>query len=150
MKFGTLLMISLLGGAPLVTVAMEAPTRNIVNFKNKKNQLVNAVNHQDVGQVKALLSGPDAQGLVNSRIEGSGIALLREAALITSVAGTEIVKLLIEAGAEVNLGDSYNMTPLMMAALNGNKGTVLVLLQKGADVNAVDKSGQSALNYVSF
>jgi ankyrin repeat protein len=57
-----------------------------------------------------------------------------------------VVKLLVERGADVNLPDTDGYTPLMSAADQGNKRIVLLLLDHGADINAVELTyGMSAL-----
>ena len=52
---------------------------------------------------------------------------------------TEIVKLLIESGADVNANSNiamYNSYPLTLAAINGHEDIVKFLITQGADVNA--------------
>ena len=51
----------------------------------------------------------------------------------------EIVKLLLEHGADINLPDNYGHTALMMASLEGNTEIVRLLLDQGADVNVQDR-----------
>ena len=58
-----------------------------------------------------------------------------------------MAKVLIRAGANVNLADSANRTPLMWAALRNSGITATILVEHGADINAVDISGRSALQY---
>lgn len=48
---------------------------------------------------------------------------------------------------QVNGSDRYNKTPLIYASENGYHDLVALLLEKGADVNAVDKTGRPALTY---
>jgi len=63
------------------------------------------------------------------------------------------VTMLLAAGAKVNVATSQESsdnlragtTPLMAAAVNGNKILVQMLITKGADVNAKDQSGNTAL-----
>lgn len=56
--------------------------------------------------------------------------------------------LLCDAGAQINAqGGSSGSTPLMRAAGQGDEEMVRVLLARGAEVNAVDKQGQTALYY---
>lgn len=60
---------------------------------------------------------------------------------------TEIVKLLLSKGADVNAKDKavYGGTALMAAANRGHTEIVKLLLSKGADVNAKDEAGGTAL-----
>ena len=51
------------------------------------------------------------------------------------------------AGADTNIADKGGVTVLMRAADAGQSGLVELLLQNGANPNAVDKKGQSALHY---
>lgn len=48
---------------------------------------------------------------------------------------------------QVNGSDRYNKTPLIYASEHGYHDLVALLLEKGADVNAVDKTGRPALTY---
>ena len=58
-----------------------------------------------------------------------------------------MAKVLIRAGANVNLADSANRTPLMWAALRNSGVTATILVEHGANVNAVDINGRTALQY---
>ena len=61
----------------------------------------------------------------------------------------QMVKLLIENGAEINVTGKYNQTPLhwSMRAItwNNQKEIVKYLLQKGINVNHEDSDGNTAL-----
>lgn len=48
---------------------------------------------------------------------------------------TEIVEILIDKGACINLKDYHNRTPLMLAASNGKADCVEILLKAQADIN---------------
>ncbi|MCG8097488.1 MAG: ankyrin repeat domain-containing protein, partial [Candidatus Thiodiazotropha taylori] len=54
------------------------------------------------------------------------------------------VKLLLEAGADVNLADSDGVTPLMEAARTGSGEIVTLLLQHNADKTNKDNEGHTA------
>jgi hypothetical protein len=52
------------------------------------------------------------------------------------ISNIEIVKLLLDKGADVNLTDKYGNTPLHLAASDGHIEIVKLLLEKGSDVNS--------------
>ena len=53
--------------------------------------------------------------------------------------------ILIQAGADVNIVDYKNSTPLILAAWYGHVKSVELLIQKGACVNSENSFGQTAL-----
>jgi ankyrin repeat protein len=59
----------------------------------------------------------------------------------------EIVKYLIEAGANINDQNKFNYTPLMIASINNRLNMVKLLIENGADVNAKNKYGKTAFIY---
>ena len=61
----------------------------------------------------------------------------------------KLVRMLLDAGAEVNERDKQGRTPLMYAAKKSDADIVTVLLKAGADVNARDAEGNTAFIYAS-
>ena len=60
----------------------------------------------------------------------------------------EVLKVLIEAGADVNAKDTDGLTPLMLAAQhNPNPKALTALLEAGADAKAKNNEGKTALDY---
>lgn len=57
---------------------------------------------------------------------------------------TDISKMLIEAGAEVNVVQSQRLTPLHLAAQHGNIDIIILLLEHGADITVRNELGQNA------
>jgi ankyrin repeat protein len=62
----------------------------------------------------------------------------------------EVVRLLLEAGADANARYPDSRTALICAAQNSNSAIVTLLLKKGADPNARDNKGDTALHRASF
>lgn len=109
---------------------------------NRKNQygetaLMMATYRKQTGMVKALL---DAGATVNQE----GWAPLHYAAFAGHLEG---LKLLLEAGADVNAKAAEGSTPLIMAARDGHTDVIALLLKYKADPNVVNESGMTALRW---
>lgn len=63
---------------------------------------------------------------------------------------TELVSLLLDAGAEVNQSDSNLNFPLHHAARTGSDALVMLLLSAGANVNQEDANGKTALYWAEL
>ncbi len=61
-----------------------------------------------------------------------------------------MVKFLISKGADVNDRNDNGATPLMLAAMRGNKESVELLAAKGADVNVKANKGETALHLAAI
>ena len=61
----------------------------------------------------------------------------------------EIVKILIEAGADVHASNSIQSSPLHYASQSSSVPVVKVLIEAGASVNAVDSDQRSPLHHAS-
>ena len=59
----------------------------------------------------------------------------------------EVVRFLVESGAEVDAGDSDGSTPLHVAAMRGHLTCVDYLIEKGADVAFQDRNGAWSLSF---
>jgi len=57
----------------------------------------------------------------------------------------EVAAALIRAGAEINVQDPCGVTPLLFAAISGSPETIRMLLKSGANVEAKDVDGRTAL-----
>ena len=58
---------------------------------------------------------------------------------------TEIAELLLRAGADAKAADRLGVTPLFLAAMNGNGAIMRKLLAAGANANHVEKTGETIL-----
>lgn len=59
-----------------------------------------------------------------------------------------IIQMLLEAGANVNLANITGATPLMISSKQVDLAIGTLLINAGADVNAVDNEGESALFWI--
>ena len=59
----------------------------------------------------------------------------------------QLVQMIAEANADLNLADNDGKTALMLAAEFGSSEAVSVLIQKGANINQRDNQGNTALTY---
>jgi ankyrin repeat protein len=57
----------------------------------------------------------------------------------------EIVRTLLDAGADINVRDANDITPLIAAITNNHPDVARLLIDRGADVKAVDWYGRTAL-----
>jgi uncharacterized protein len=57
----------------------------------------------------------------------------------------ECAKILVEAGADLNLQDPDLVPPVVTAIVNGHYDVAAYLIEKGADVNLADRWGRAAL-----
>ena len=58
----------------------------------------------------------------------------------------DVAKMLLQAGADIEAGDLFGDTPLMMASKTENLAMVLFLLRNGANINARSHEGETALS----
>jgi ankyrin repeat protein len=58
---------------------------------------------------------------------------------------SELVKRLVEEGADINVKDNNQWTALLLATLNGNQEIAGFLIEKGADIDAKTEEGDTAL-----
>jgi hypothetical protein len=59
----------------------------------------------------------------------------------------EVINLLVEFGADVNIQDKYGRTALMLHSFLEITNIVPILIKKGADINLKDAEGRTALFY---
>jgi ankyrin repeat protein len=70
--------------------------------------------------------------------------------LVSAVRNTEIVRFLLDQRIDVNArGRSGDSTPLIFAVSSGSLDSAKLLLSRGAEVNATDRNGRTALWYAA-
>jgi uncharacterized protein len=113
----------------LKLVLVADPDVNDVN-RYRGTALIPAAHHGHVEAVKLLLNTPINKDHVNNL----GWTALLEAVILGDGGPihTEIVRLLVEAGANVNIADRDGVTPLAHAKRSGYSGMVRILSAAGA------------------
>lgn len=126
-----------------LSTEQEAALRSVVVCAIKASRL--DVLKQIVGQFPspAVFFGPDAHGQtpLHEAAKRGRVDLL--AFLLDHCAFGSIIPDVI------NQADSFGTTAMIEAAIQGDAGTVRVLLRHDADATAVNRSGQSALHYAA-
>jgi ankyrin repeat protein len=149
-----LLALGFLGALFAPSISSAAPPQQV------QQQLIHAVIQDQIEAVPALLAKggdpnarvapakEDAWALEHTGDDDSAPPLMVLACRFGSIQGPQIVRMLIDKGANVNLADKNGVTPLMVAAQLG-MGSVELLLEHGAKVNAWDANGLTPLMYAA-
>jgi ankyrin repeat protein len=99
-----------------------------------------AIADRNIEAVKVhIQEGTDINQMGSYAIEGSALHVAVRSGQ------PDIARLLIESGAEVDIRDNSDFTPLHNAAWNGNLEMVKLLLDAGANITARDYSGFTPL-----
>lgn len=108
--------------------------------ENDMTPLFNAAGGGDFEMVKALIElGSDI-----NRVTSLGSALHTAAAY----ENTEIVELLLVSGADANIVDEEDQTPLFFAATADDTNLAVLLISYGAKKNVCDSEGKTPLDIV--
>ncbi len=120
------------------------PDQTLPVNKQQVDEMVRAVMGGNLKKVQAALnSNLDINGFYNK----DGLTLLMAAIYFGQ---NEIVKFLIDKGADVNAKANNGGTSLILASLKGHEDVVKILLAKGADVNAKTNEGLTALSAARY
>lgn len=105
--------------------------------------LVYQANFGTAAEVRKLLdtgANPDAVG-------EDGWPTISLAAMRGDDEGMRIVRMLVDAGANLNVRDANGETPLMNAITTNNAPLVKYMIEHGADFHATSKSGRTVLSF---
>jgi ankyrin repeat protein len=126
---------------PVVLATLMALSATAAFAAAGNDALGTAARAGDWDAVKAML----AKGLRGDQVnvaDSDGTRPLHWAIRVDEV---EIAQLLLRAGADAKAANRLGMTPLFMAATNGNPVTIRLLLEAGASPNQVDTTGGTVL-----
>ena len=115
---------------------------NYAISEDKAYQLYKAAENGDIETVEQLIS----EGVSVNAKNKSGSYALNAAAYKND---HKLIELLLKHGADVDSRNRGLDTPLICTTKysNGNENTIMMLLEAGSDVNAVDEDGNTALHY---
>lgn len=128
----------------LLLAALSAPA---FALSRADENLIYHANFGEPAKIAELLH----QGANPNAISTEKWPVVSLAALRADDKGFAIVKLLVEAGADLNVRDANGETPLMNAISINNADMVKYMIERGADFHAVNQEGrtvqQFALHY---
>ena len=135
----------------LADAGLDVNAAHIAGF----TPLINAANAGNLAAAKLLIAkGANvnaAAGDPAQKVKAGTIALGNFTALhMAATSGsTEFVKVLLDAGANVNVHEARGMTPLMLAVATDRQDLdkTRMLISRGADVNAKNRDGETALDW---
>lgn len=129
-------------GADAESPSSEETTKDVAVKQVMRSDVVYRINLGRASDVAMFLK----QGVSPNEINDSGVPFLALAAGRTDSEGISIVKVLAEAGADVNKVDKRGRNALFYAARVGNKVAVEYLLSKEINYTSPDASGTTVRN----
>ena len=105
---------------------------------NSAARLADAARDRDFATVKVLLADTDD-------IDAYGSDGTQALLWVIRVQDTELARLMLDAGADPNLANRYDLTPLALAVELGDVDTTELLLDAGADATVPDAAGEPLL-----
>ncbi|MDE3060878.1 MAG: ankyrin repeat domain-containing protein [Pseudomonadota bacterium] len=124
----------------LLFIALLLPFSAMAADAKVHSEIVYRANLGRADDVKLLLK----QGASAKDKDDNGTPLVSLAAARKDPEGLNVLKVLLDSGADINARDIKGQTPLFYAASKGNLNTVRYLLSKGIDYYALDNNGDIA------
>ena len=104
------------------------------------SEFVKAAQNGDLNEVKRLFAlNPD---IINEKDREKDTALMKACRDCNAV---NVVAFLLENGANINVRDTIDQTPIIIASQNGCTDIVIMLLDTGADIHHRNDQGENAL-----
>jgi ankyrin repeat protein len=158
--FGNNLVSAATGGNDLATIRIAVEAAGDVNSGGGEisTPLISSIYHGNAAAVRLLLSkgarvnvSAGASSITGFSPKSGPLALGAATPLMVAAAGRprEIVKALLDAGAEVNARDSRGMTALMFAVATNRQDAEVIkmLLARGADATIKSGAGETAADW---
>ena len=121
----------------------------IFGMFGKKNDIVNAIQNKDIDEVTSCLEKIKNINEIFSRPDNDDEKSWNYLIHACKFGNSEIVKLLLDNGADINNKDSDGKSPLYWASLNDDDKEspkiCSLLIKKGMDVNDRANDGRTAL-----
>lgn len=112
----------------------------ICGCQSSNNKLLDAIRQKDVETVRRMVAAH-----INLEPACGPYEAIKHLAYASAYGNLEIVKLLVEAGADLNGRVAYGDVPLIKAAEHGNNDILEYLIEQGADVNVPNSFGITPL-----
>jgi len=129
---------------PLIFIFLLFLFSSLLMACASSQQITKETSEDSNAKIKTLV---DRGGNINERDPKTGKTPLHVA---VDNKQTELVKSLIEKGADVNATDNEKYTPLTLAVQSNNKDVVNILIERDADVDARDSSGYTPLLWATY
>ena len=119
---------------------------------NDRDMVFEAIESGDTIRLQQYLAGGADINIRKDYGEGPPLELKAATPLHLAViiGKTEIIKLLLDNGANVNAKAEDDITPLHIAQLNDDKKIAKLLIENGADINARDKYGLTPMDIANL
>lgn len=125
----------------------DDPNTNLIYY-------VDLLDVYNVGQALRDGANPNliylSQIIIPSRIQEESSILYDDTENYMENNRLEIVRLFLDAGADINRQDEKGNTPLMYAAIHGDHKMIALLMERGADERIQNKNGNNALHLCKY
>lgn len=128
----------------IILVLIGAIVLGVITTLRITHSLFDAIEHGDIKAVETLIE--KYPRLVNTKFYFKGTPEARPLHRAVILNNREIVRVLLEKGADVNAQDIARHTPLHLAARDGQENIARLLLEYGADPDARNRDGDTSMH----